>query len=108
MSDLVLSPRFATFVRDAIADGDVKPYPVPGYRAQVAAWLTYCQVQGLDPETATAADVRTYRRALSRDSTQRYAIPHKLLVLRWFYQSLVTAGIRRDNPAASILATDSC
>lgn len=108
VSELTLSPGFASFVRAAIADGDARTYSIPGYRAQVAAWLTWCREHSLDPETATPSDIRSYQRHLAADSSQRYAIPHKLLVLRWFYQSLVQAGLRKDNPAAGTFPTHGC
>jgi site-specific recombinase XerD len=106
MSEVRLSPSFSEFVHMRLQENGSN-YPVPSFRAQVAGWLTWCLGQGINPETATTTDVRQYRVTLARDSRQRPTIAHKLLVLRWLYQEMVVAGLRRDNPTAGLFTNEA-
>jgi site-specific recombinase XerD len=100
MPEVVVSPRFATFMQQAVSDEQPAPFPISGYRAHVAAWLAWCFANGVDPEQATTSDVASYHRSMVAADSQA-DVAYRTVALRWFYQSLIAAGLRRDNPAAA-------
>jgi hypothetical protein len=102
MPEVAVSPEFAAFMRAAVSDQQPAPFPISGYRAHVAAWLTWCLEHGVDPAKATPSDVASHQRGLlGGDPADRDAMVYRGVALRWFYQSVIRAGLRRDNPAAA-------
>ena len=102
MADIVVSPEFAAYMRRAVSDEETPPFPMAGYRAHVAAWLAWCFAHDVDPEHATTPDVARYQRELLRQGAARGAVAFRTAGVRWFYQSMIAAGLRRDNPAAAM------
>jgi site-specific recombinase XerD len=101
MPEVVVSPRFAAFMQEAVSDDRPAAFPISGYRAHVAAWLTWCYANGVDPEKATTSDVARHHRVMLEADDDGGAAAYRAVALRWFYQSVIAAGLRRDNPAAA-------
>jgi site-specific recombinase XerD len=93
---------FAEFLRIDVANGDAAADTVRGYHAQVTAWVRWCRARGIAPAAAGAAEVKAYRGALVEAGYKASSIAHKLTVLRRFYEAARSAGLRADNPAASV------
>ena len=64
--------------------------------------MAWCASQGVDPATATAADVKRYRHALVEAEHKPSGIRSKLSVVRRFYEAARNAGLRADNPAVGV------
>jgi site-specific recombinase XerD len=99
-----LDAAFARFLRLDVANGDASTDTIRGYRSQLAAWVNWCQGQGLDARTATVGDIKGYREDLVAQGRQPGTIAHKLNVLRRVYAAAVAAGLRPDNPAIGVRA----
>ncbi|MBV9325566.1 MAG: site-specific integrase [Chloroflexi bacterium] len=99
-----LDAAFARFLRLDVANDDASADTVRGYRSQLAAWVNWCDEQGLDAQTATVDDVKRYREDLVAQGRHPGTIAHKLNVLRRVYAAAVAAGLRPDNPAIGIRA----
>jgi len=97
-----LLDAFADFLRLDVANGDASADTLRGYKAQVGAWVQWCQKKGVNPAAATTTDVKAYRQALVSEGYKPTSIAHKLVVLRRFYQAAVSSGLRADNPAAGV------
>ena len=98
-----LEQTFSKFLRLDCAAGDAAADTIRGYMAACRMWLaSWCQVQEIDPHTATAEHVRAYRRHLVEVNYTPGTIAHRLAVLRRFYTALVWCGVRKDNPAAGV------
>ena len=99
-----LDAAFARFLRLDVANDDASADTVRGYRSQLAAWVNWCDEQGLDAQTATVDDVKRYREDLVAQGRHPGTIAHKLNVLRRVYAGAVAASLRPDNPAIGIRA----
>ncbi|MGQ9636032.1 MAG: tyrosine-type recombinase/integrase [Bryobacteraceae bacterium] len=93
---------FAEFLRIDVASGDASKDTVRSYRAEVAAWLAWCQDKGIDPATATIAHIKLFRQELIDASYKPITIRWKLSIVRRFYEAARNAGLRPDNPAAGV------
>lgn len=103
------SQAFTKLLRAQLADdGTSFPGMIVGYRAHVAAWVTWCQSEALSALDAAPAHIRAYRRSLVAAEYPASVIAHKLAVLRRFYGATEAAGLRADNPAAGIFPSDHC
>jgi site-specific recombinase XerD len=98
---------FANFLRIDVANGDASADTLRTYRAQVGAWVQWCGEHGINPATATAMDVKTYRQALVTDGYKLQSVAFKLTLVRRFYDAAKEAGYRPDNPAAGVKAPRS-
>jgi integrase/recombinase XerD len=94
-----LDVAFADFLRLDCANGDASPDTIRGYRTQVAQGVRWCLARAINPATATPDHVKGYRQDLVSRGFKAASIAHKLTIVRRFYQSTVSAGLRRDNPA---------
>ena len=90
-----------------MANGDASADTVRGYRAQVGAWIAWCQEQGVNPATATPLEVKTYQQWLVSEEYKPETIAFKLTILRRFYDAAKEAGFRPDNPAMGVKAPRS-
>jgi site-specific recombinase XerD len=97
-----VNDAFANFLRIDVANGDASPDTIRGYKAQVAAWVTWCRECEINPASATVSDVKDYRQDLVQNDYKPGTIAQKLTVIRRFYEAAVTAGLRADNPATGI------
>ena len=95
---------FGRFLRLYVAEGDASPATVRTYHAQVAQFVAWCRQRGLDPATASDADVITYRRHLVETGYKPTTIALKLAVVRRLYEAVRWRGLRKDNPAAGVKA----
>jgi site-specific recombinase XerD len=89
-------------MRRAVSDDQAAAFPIAGYRAHVAAWLAWCYAHDVDPQHAVIPDVAQYQRELLGQGLARGAVAYRTVAVRWFYQSLMAAGLRQDNPAAAM------
>lgn len=95
---------FADFLRVDVAAGDASPATISSYRAEVAAWVGWCQEHGINPATAGVADVKRFRSELVARGYKPVTIGWKLTILRRFYEAARNAGLRPDNPVAGVKA----
>jgi site-specific recombinase XerD len=97
-----LHAAFAAFLRLDVASGDASAVTLRSYRAEVAAWVAWCQGHGIDAATATLAHVKLFRQELIERGYQPVTIRWKLTIVRRFYEAARNAGLRADNPAAGV------
>jgi site-specific recombinase XerD len=97
-----LEAAFAEFLRLDVASGDASAATVRSYRAEVAAWVRWCETRGIDPAKATTADVKRLRQELVERDYKPITVRWKLSILRRFYQAAVNAGFRKDNPVSGV------
>ena len=97
-----LERAFAEFLRVDVAAGDAAPATVRSYRAEVAAWVDWCEARGIDPATATVGDIKGFRAELVERGYQPVTVGWKLTVVRRFYEAARSAGLRPDNPVAGV------
>jgi len=97
-----LEAAFAEFLRLDVASGDASAATVRSYRAEVAAWVRWCEDRGIDAATATVGDIKRFRAELVEGGYQPVTIRWKLTIVRRFYEAARNAGLRADNPAAGV------
>jgi site-specific recombinase XerD len=97
-----MDAAFADFLRVDVANGDASKDTLRNYRNEVALWAAWCDEQGFDPATATAAHIKRYRAALLEHHYAPISIRWKLSIIRRFYEAARNAGLRPDNPAAGV------
>lgn len=95
---------FGEFLGLHVADGDASEATLRTYRANVAAFYTWCHGQGIHPATATPEDLAAYRRALVAAGLARATVTARLDAVRRFFEAAVWRGLRADNPAAGLKA----
>lgn len=93
---------FADFLRLRVADGDASPLTVKAYQSNVAAFVAWCQEQGINPAQVTDDDLTDYRRALVEQGLSRATIAARLGAVRRFFEAATWRGLRTDNPAAGL------
>ncbi len=93
---------FAEFMRLDVASGAASEHTITAYFSQLKAFLTWCQLDSINPITATTLQIKEYRKYLEDQKFAVATISHKLAVVRRFYDALQTYGIRADHPAKSI------
>ena len=99
---------FWTFFRGQVADDGSSRVLMLGYRAHLTAWMIWCRDHGISALSASAQDVRSYRRSLAAEGVDPPLMMHKLLVMRRFYHSVVSFHLRKDNPALGIYPFHGC
>jgi site-specific recombinase XerD len=97
-----LEAAFAQFLRLDVASGDASPQTIRSYQAEVAAWVRWCEINSVDPATATVAHIKLFRAELVERGYQPVTIGWKLTIVRRFYEAARSAGLRPDNPVAGI------
>ena len=97
-----MDAAFADFLRIDLANGDASEDTVRNYRSTVAQWVAWCRDQGFDPAAITSTHVKRYRQALIETGYSPGTIRYKLVVMGRFYEAARNAGLRPDNPAASV------
>ncbi|WP_067936530.1 tyrosine-type recombinase/integrase [Alicyclobacillus kakegawensis] len=97
-----LMEAFADFLRLDVANGDASMDTIRGYKTQVAQWVAWCEENGINPSTATSADVKAYRLHLVQNGYKASSIAYKLTIIRRFYAAAVDNGLRPDNPASGV------
>lgn len=97
-----LMDAFADFLRLDVANGDASMDTIRGYKTQVALWVEWCSVNGVQPAQASPADIKGYRLHLVTNGYKASSVAHKLTIIRRFYAAAVDNGLRPDNPAAGI------
>lgn len=95
---------FGEFLGLHVADGDASEATLRTYRANVAAFYTWCQGQGIPPAAATSEDLVSYRRALVDAKLSRATVTARLDAVRRFFEAATWRGLRQDNPAAGLKA----
>ena len=93
---------FADFLRLDVAAGAASPDTVRAYLAGLRRFRDFCAGQGVDPRTATANDIREYRRWLGDAGYRPGTVALRLAAVRRLYDALQWEGLRPDNPARGI------
>ena len=104
-SSVDLLQSFADFIHLDVANGAASTDTIQTYYTSIKIFFTYAKERNLDIVGATANDVKLYRRYLIEE--KEYAastVRLKLVTLRRFYQSLITHGLRDNNPTDGISA----
>ena len=104
LSDADALAAFGEFLGLHVADGDASEATLRTYRANVAAFYTWCQGQGIRPAAATSENLVSYRRALVDAKLSRATVTARLDAARRFFEAAVWRGLRADNPAAGLKA----
>lgn len=99
-----LLPILADWLQLDVANGDACADTLKTYRRQIAAWLTWCGENCVQPGQATAEDVKTWRQDLVAAGAKPSTISLKLTTVRRFYQSAVDRGLMPSNPAVNVKA----
>lgn len=99
-----LDTAFADFLRLRVAEGDASPATVRAYYSHARAFVSWCEVQGIRPGTATAGDLESYRRNLIDGGYTRSTVGAKLQAVERFYAAMQWRGLRSDNPAKGLKA----
>ena len=99
-----LLAAFADFLRLDVAQGDASPETIRTYWGQAAAFLEWCQSEGIHPALATEEDLKEYRAALIGAGYARATIAARLNAARRFYGMAQARGYRHDNPAQGVRA----
>jgi hypothetical protein len=73
----------------------------------VATWLAWCRGVELDVASATTDDVEDFREALIGAGYRPSTVAIKLTLVRRLYDAANGAGLRQDNPTASVAAPRS-
>ena len=102
LSDADALAAFGEFLGLHVADGDASEATLRTYRANVAAFYTWCQGQGIRPAAATSEDLVSYRRALVDAKLSRATVTARLDAVRRFFEAAVWRGLRQDNPVAGL------
>ncbi|MDO3380438.1 tyrosine-type recombinase/integrase [Geoalkalibacter halelectricus] len=87
-----------------VANGDARQDTIKTYQAHFAAYLAWCEDNGVLPGRATTENVKQYRQALQDAGAQASTIKLKLTTVRRFYQSAVDRGLMEKNPAKEVRA----
>jgi site-specific recombinase XerD len=103
-----MSFEFARLIREATDDTATPRFPIRGYQAHLADWLTWCGTNGVEAEVASVADFNGYYRHLASRGVAPELATIKSAALRWFYQQVVGSKLRRDNPAATLGISQAC
>ncbi len=85
-----------------LANGDARQNTITTYLAQVRHWLSWCQVNQVDPGHPTPDNVKGFRRELVLTGAAHDTIALKLTAVRMFYESAVHRGLLESNPAKFI------
>lgn len=91
------------FVLD-VANGDASPDTLKTYRSQFNHWLTWCQVNRVNPGQPTGEALKYFRQEVVQSGAAHDTISLKLTVIRSFYDSAVARGLLEQNPATKIKA----
>jgi integrase/recombinase XerD len=97
-----LLSRFADFLRLNVAEGDASPETLRAYRAHARDYVAWCTAAGLNPATASYADLVDYRKHLVERGYSRGTVAYKVAALRRLYEAARAWGLRGDNPAEGL------
>ena len=95
---------FAYFLRVEVANGNATDDTVDAYYREVAAWVKWCQVRRVAPESVERYHVEAFREEMKRRGLALATRAHKLSIIRRFYESAIHAGLREDNPVEKVWA----
>jgi integrase/recombinase XerD len=93
----VLDGVFVKYLQQYVADGAPSEDTVRCYRHTVKQFVEWCLVHNINPLSVTEAQMVQYRAELR----QRYAtgsVAYKIAVLRRYFDAMIEAGYRTDNP----------
>lgn len=87
-----------------VANGDARPDTIKTYVSQLNHWLAWCQVNGVDPGSATTTHLKAFRQELVLSGAAHATISLKLTTIRRFYDGAVSRGLLESNPVKGIKA----
>lgn len=99
----LITQAAAWFALD-VANGDARPDTIATYISHLNHWLTWCQVQGVDPGCPTPAQIKGFRQELVQSGAAHATISLKLTTVRRFYDGAVSRGLLEANPVKGIKA----
>lgn len=102
MKSVKLSSAFESFLLTDVAHGAASDDTLQRYRCHARQWLHWCRRRRIAPESATARDVKLYRRALLQAGYKSSSIALKLCSVRQLYRAAQEACLRPDNPAEGL------
>jgi integrase/recombinase XerD len=97
-----LLARFADFLRLNVAQGDASAETLRAYQAHARDYVAWCAAAGLNPATATYANLVDYRKHLVDHGYSRGTVAYKVAALRRLYEAARAWGLRGDNPAEGL------
>jgi len=96
---------FGQWVRLEVARGNPSPDTIRGYCNVIARWCAWCGARGVAPAAATREHLLEWRAELN----SKYApatVAYNVAIVRRFYAALQARGVRPDNPAAALNASE--
>ena len=93
---------FSRFMQIRIAQGDATDDTIRAYYREIDFWVQWCARHNVDPAQARRSHIEMYREELKQQGLRVNTRSHKLSIIRRFYDAAVEAGLRDNNPAASV------
>lgn len=85
-----------------VSNGDACADTITTYMSHMNQWLTWCQVNRVDPGRSTVDSVKMFRRELIESSLSHSTIALKLTTIRRFYDGALQRGLVDSNPAKGV------
>jgi integrase/recombinase XerC/integrase/recombinase XerD len=85
-----------------VSNGDARQDTIDAYMSHLKHWLTWCQVNRVDPARPMVDHVKAFRRELVNAKLAHNTIALKLTTIRRFYDGALLRGLIEFNPAKDI------